>query len=268
MSRPHPLVTILVIALTGLAGRAGAAPAPAAPAVPVVTAAMLEAHVRFLGDDLLEGRGIGTRGGRLAASYIEAVFRAAGLRPGGTGGFVQPVPMVRFAPDPDAVVTLAGADTTVRLAAGEDFAIVNAGREDGVLYEEPLFVGYGITAPEERWDDYGDTDVRGRLLVAFVNEPGRDDPARFRGPVLTLHGRWRTKLDEAARRGAAGMLLVHTDADAGYDWNVARSTAPRPTFGLADEPVRIGLGGWIREGPARALVRLAGRDLDELRRAA
>jgi hypothetical protein len=91
---------------------------------------------------------------------------------------------------------------------------------------------------------------------------------RFGGRALTLHGRWRTKLEAAARRGAAGMLLVHTDDDAGYAWAVARSTATRTTLSLNDDPARLPLGGWIREPAARELARLAGFDLDELRRRA
>jgi hypothetical protein len=266
MNRAFPFFAALAITL------AGAVPTHAGRAVPTPPAfdqgSAIAAHLRFLADDLLEGRGIGTRGGRLAAAYMEAVFRAAGLQPGGPQGFIQPVPMLAFTPDPDAVITLSGADSTLRLAAGEDFAIVNTGAESGVLEAEPLFVGYAITAPGEGWDDYKGADVRGRLLVAFVNEPGRDDPARFGGRALTIHGRWRTKLEEAARRGAAGMLLIHTDADAGYDWAVARTTATKPAFSLADDAGRIPLGGWLREAPARDLLRLAGRDLDELRRVA
>jgi len=266
MSRPYLVSAALAIALAcAVPARAGRPmPAPAA----FNEAAVIEAHLRFLAADLLEGRGIGTRGGRLAAAYMEAVFRAAGLRPGCPEGFIQPVPMVAFTPDPDATITLSGADSTLRLAAGEDFAIVNTGDESGVLEAEPLFVGYAISAPGENWDDYKGADVRGRLLVAFVNEPGRDDPARFGGRALTIHGRWRTKLEDAARRGAAGMLLIHTDADAGYAWAVARTTATKPAFSLADDAGRIPLGGWLRETPARELLRLAGRDLDELRRQA
>jgi hypothetical protein len=266
MSRPYlvlaAIATALACATPAYAGR----PAPAPPAFD--DAAVIEGHLGFLADDLLEGRGIGTRGGRLAAAYMEAVFRGAGLRPGRPEGFIQPVPMLAFAPDPDATITLSGGDTTLRLTTGEDFAIVNTGEEGGVLEAEPLFVGYAISAPAEGWDDYKGTDVRGRLLVAFVNEPGRDDPARFGGRALTIHGRWRRKLEEAARRGAAGMLLIHTDADAGYAWAVARTTATRPSFSLADDAGRIPLGGWLREAPARELLRLAGRDLDELRRLA
>jgi Zn-dependent M28 family amino/carboxypeptidase len=246
-------------------------PAPAAGVaggLPVVDPAALSAHVRFLADDRLEGRGIGTRGGALAAAYHEAVFRAAGLRPGAGDGFVQPVPMTAFLPDPEASIAFERGGTRTVLATGGDFAIVNGGLPGGVLRARPLFVGYGIESAADGWDDFKGADVRGRLLIGFVNEPGRDDPKRFAGRALTLHGRWRTKLEAAARRGAAGMLLIHTDADAGYAWAVARSTATQTTLGLADDPARLAMGGWIREGSARELLRSAGFDMDELRRRA
>jgi Zn-dependent M28 family amino/carboxypeptidase len=235
---------------------------------PTFDPATFAAHTRFLASDLLEGRGTFARGGRLAAAYIETVFREAGLRPGAGDSYLQPVPMELFMPDRAAAVTFSHDDQQIRLVAGDDFALVNVGEPSGVLRAEPLFVGYAISAPEENWDDWKGVDVRGRLLVAFVNEPGRDDPRSFKGRELTLHGRWRTKLEDAARRGAAGMLLIHTDADAGYAWTVARSAATVPTLGLADDPGRPAMAGWIREAPARELLRLAGFDLDSLRRLA
>jgi Zn-dependent M28 family amino/carboxypeptidase len=259
MTRPRLVLACLALSFLSV---------PPASGQPVPEAAALEAHVRFLAADLLEGRGIGTRGGALAAAYHEAVFRAAGLEPGADGGFLQPVPMTAFQPDPDARIAFERGGTRTILQTGEDFAIVNCGLPDGALRGQPLFVGYGIESKTDGWDDYKDVDVRGRLLVAFVNEPGRDDPKRFGGRALTLHGRWRTKLEAAARRGAAGMLLVHTDEDAGYAWAVARSTATRTTLSLTDDPARLPLGGWIREPAARELVKLAGFDLDALRRRA
>ncbi len=247
---------------------AGRAVAPrAAPALRFDTA-VFAAHTRFLASDLLEGRGTFARGGQLAAAYIETVFREAGLRPGNGDSYLQPVPMELFFPDRGATVTVSHGDQRTTFAAGDDFALVNVGEPSGVLRAEPLFVGYAIDAPEEGWDDWKGTDVRGKLLVAFVNEPGRDDPRSFKGRELTLHGRWRTKLEDAARRGAAGMLLIHTDADAGYAWTVARSTATVPSLGLAGDPGRPAMSGWIREAPARELLRLAGFDLDSLRRLA
>jgi hypothetical protein len=257
-----------VLALAALAWAGNAATAQQRRPGPTFDAATFAAHTRFLASDLLEGRGVGTRGGLVAAAYIESVFRDAGLTPGGEGGFLQPVPMEAFAPDLEGTITVARGDARSRFVAGEDFAVVNSGEASGVLRAEPLFVGYAIAAPEENWDDWKGVDVRGRLLVAFVNEPGQGDPALFRGRELTIHGRWRTKLEDAARRGAAGMLLIHTDADAGYAWSVARTTATKPTLGLAGDVGRPLMAGWIREAPARELLRLAGFDLDSLRRLA
>jgi len=266
MIRHRLLAASLLVAALGWAGNT--ASAQQRRALPSFDAATFEAHTRFLASDLLEGRGTFARGGRLAAAYIESVFREAGLQPGAGDGYLQPVPMVLYLTDRTASVTFSRGDQRSRLVAGDDFAIANVGEPSGVLRAEPLFVGYAIDAPEESWDDWKDVDVRGRLLVAFVNEPGRDDPHSFKGRELTLHGRWRTKLEDAARRGAAGMLLIHTDADAGYAWTVARSAATVPTLGLADDPGRPVLAGWIREAPARELLRLAGFDLDSLRRLA
>jgi len=276
-----PLWTLVVGAVTTaapVAAQQPSTPAPAGPAAPAQTRAappalrldpaVFAAHVRFLASDLLEGRGTFARGGRLAALYIESVFRGAGLRPGNGDAYLQPVPMELFFPDRAASITFSRGEQRVTLAAGDDFAVVNVGEPSGVLRAEPLFVGYAISAPEESWDDWKGADVRGKLLVAFVNEPGRDDPRSFKGRELTLHGRWRTKLEDAARRGAAGMLLIHTDADAGYAWTVARSTATVPTLCLAGDPGRPAMAGWIREAPARELLRLAGFDLDSLRRLA
>jgi Zn-dependent M28 family amino/carboxypeptidase len=276
MTRRPSVAAAILAALALAAGAAsaqqprtgpGAIARPSRPG-PTFAAGAFAAHTRFLSSDLLEGRGVGTRGGRLAAAYIESVFRTAGLQPGGADGYLQPVPMEAFTPDAEATITLSRGDARTRLVAGDDFAVVNVGQAGGVLRAEPLFVGYAISAPEETWDDWKGVDVRGRLLVAFVNEPGRDDPRMFRGRELTLHGRWRTKLEDAARRGAAGMLLIHTDADAGYGWSVARTNAVKPTLALADDPGRPALAGWIREAPARELLRLAGFDLDSLRRLA
>lgn len=274
MIRRHGVVSACILAALALAAGAVSAQQPrTGPGAtarprrtgPTFDAATFEAHTRFLASDLLEGRGTFARGGRLAAAYIESVFREAGLRPGAGDSYVQPVPMELFLPDRTAAVTFSHGDQRIRLVAGDDFALVNVGEPSGVLRADPLFVGYAISAPEENWNDWKGVDVRGRLLVAFVNEPGRDDPRSFKGRELTLHGRWRIKLEDAARRGAAGMLLIHTDSDAGYGWTVARSAATVPSLGLADDPGRPALAGWIREGPARELLRLAGFDLDSLR---
>ena len=157
MNRSHLAIASLVLAAACSQGRT----------VPAFDTATFEAHTRFLASDLLEGRGTFARGGRLAAAYIETVFREAGLQPGAGDGYLQPVPMVLYLPDRTAAITFSRGDQRTRLVAGDDFAIANVGEPSGVLRGEPLFVGYAISAPEENWDDWKGADVRGRLLVGF-----------------------------------------------------------------------------------------------------
>jgi hypothetical protein len=232
---------------------------------PRLEPATFEAHARFLSSDLLEGRGIASRGGQLAGSYIEAVYRAAGLQPAFDGSFRQPVAMTAFRSDPEAHIGVEVGNLRVHLLLGEEVVAINFGLPDDRLASDLLFVGYGIHAPAEGWDDYKDVDVRGRLLLAFVNEPGRDDPRRFRGRALTIHGRWITKLEQAARHGAAGMLLIHTEADAGYGWQVPFNSMTREKFQLADEPWRLPFSGWIAEPALRRILSAGGLQLETLR---
>lgn len=227
-----------------------------------------EAHTRFLASDLLEGRGIGTRGSELAVSYIEAIFRAAGLTPAYAGSFRQPIAMTAYRGDPAARVVATVGRVRMRLRPGEEVAVTNHSLPGGEVSSELLFVGYGIRAPEQGWDDYAGADVRGRLLVAFVNEPGRNDPQRFGGRALTLHGRWTEKYAVAARRGAAGMILVHTDEDAGYPWYIPASSMTRERYHLADDPELVPCAGWITEPAMRRLLHAAGMRLEDLRAAA
>lgn len=230
--------------------------------------AAFEAHVRFLASDLLEGRGIGTRGGQLAVAYIEAVFRAAGLAPAWGGSFRQPVPMIAHAGDPAARLEAEVGRVRVRLRPGEDFVALNYGLDGSGVSSELVFVGYGISAPDQGWDDYAGADVRGKLLLAFVNEPGREDPARFGGRALTIHGRWTHKLAVAARHGAAGLLLVHNDLDAGYGWHIPAGSLAREKYTLADESLVLPCAGWIAEPALRKLLGAAGLRLEDLRAAA
>ncbi len=227
-----------------------------------------EAHTRFLASDLLEGRGIGTRGGELAVAYIEAVFRAAGLTPGYAGSFRQPVAMTAYRGDPEARIVADVGHARVQLEVGKEIVAVNHSLPDAGVSSNLVFVGYGIHAPEQGWDDYAGADVRGRLLLAFVNEPGRADPTRFRGQALTIHGRWTEKLAVAARAGAAGVILIHTEEDAGYGWRVPATSMAGERFLLADEPLVVPFAGWIASPALDTLLHATGVRLEDLRAAA
>ncbi|HWO87566.1 MAG TPA: M20/M25/M40 family metallo-hydrolase [Gemmatimonadales bacterium] len=235
--------------------------------------------LRFLSDDLLEGRGTGTRGGDLAAHYIAAQFMLHGLEPAGDSGtWFHSVPIVTL--NPTATFEAAGLRT--RLRYREDFVAwsenpgtprqvreatgggLGASTNVVTASGELVFVGFGISAPEWNWDDYQGVDLRGKILLVLVNDPGLRDPALFRGRVLTYYGRWTYKLEEAARRGAAAVLLVHNDTMATYGWNTVRNSWTGDQVRLLDDPTSLQVAGWITQNAAAELLRERGHDLAAL----
>lgn len=238
---------------------------------PVVRAEALRAHLEFLSSDLLEGRGTGQRGGDLTVAYLEAQARALGLQSVG-GSYRQAVRIAgmktRTAQSSLVFETPAG---PVSPALGEDL-VMGAGRpQASVTVDAPLvFVGYGIGASEERWDDFKGLDLKGKVLVAMVNDPQptTEEPDRFGGKSLAYYGRWTYKFEEAKRRGAAGIVLIHTDASASYGWSVVRNGWTHERFMLASGEGQSPLQGWMTEGTARKLFAACGEDLDRLRAAA
>jgi Zn-dependent M28 family amino/carboxypeptidase len=265
--RSQSIGLILVAAACG--GPAPQASVPQPDPVPPINAAALDAHLRYLADDLLEGRAPGTRGGDLAARYIAAQFQAMGLEGAGPGGsYFQPVALVGLTPQATLAWGPAGEARTLRFA--DDFVAWAERPEPEIVADgDVVFVGYGISAPEWQWDDYKGVDLRGKVLLMLVNDPGLRDSTIFHGRALTYFGRWTYKLEEAARRGAVGALLVHTDESATYPWSVVRSSWTGEQFQL-DRPgdARLNFAGWVTTDAAAAALRSAGLDLDALTRAA
>ncbi|HET6230591.1 MAG TPA: M28 family peptidase [Longimicrobiaceae bacterium] len=226
----------------------------------------IDAHLRFLSHPLMEGRAPGTRGGRTAQEYIRAQMRRIGLEPAG-GSYVQPVPMVGLDPHPELSFTAGG--QTIEPIYRDDY-VLRSGvpREQVETDAELVFVGYGITAPEYGWDDYEGVDVRGKVLLMRVNDPGTEaTPGFFGGKALTYYGRWTYKYEEASRRGAAGAILIHTDDSAGYGWNVVRTSNTGVQYDLAGEPeLPLDVRGWISSPMLRRVLTAAGLDLDDLLR--
>ncbi len=243
-------------------------------AMDTISSSRIRVHLRFLASDLLEGRGTGQRGGDIAAEYIATQLQLSALWPGAPGGsYLQKVPLVGVETLPESRLDFEGGETAVAaLAPREDYLIWTETQKPLVDSDADLvFVGYGIEAPEYQWDDYKGQDVRGKVLLMLVNDPPSENPAFFGGKALTYYGRWTYKFEMAARKGAIGALLIHTDASAGYGWGVVRSSwGKEQAFGELDPraPAPLQQAGWLADAAARRVVSAAGRDLDALREAA
>ncbi len=238
----------------------------------LITPEVIRSHLGFLSDDLLEGRGPATRGDRLTQLYIATVFASLGLEPGSSDGtYFQKVPIVGMKADPSTVLRARKGVKEERYKFYEDFVAFSGSKEPtiSVADAEMVFVGYGIVAPEQKWDDFKDSDVKGKILLVMNNDPATDDPKFFGGKGRTYYGRWTYKYEIAAKKGAAGALIIHTTESAGYPWKVVQSSWSAERFSLADSPdPQVRLQGWVTEEVARGLAALAGKDLDELRKSA
>ena len=222
----------------------------------------IRAHVRFLASDLLEGRGVGARGGDLATEYLATQLAIAGAKPAGENRtWFQAVPLV-------GVQTLDGS----QLRAGEmDFKLlddfVGAAQTQAPEQEfagEAIFVGHGITAPEFGWDDYAGVDVKGKVVVLFTNEPPSEDPQFFGGRALTYYGRWTYKYEQALRRGASAALILHTSPTAGYGWEVVRNSWGREDFHVKRAGDALDFAGWLSQAASEKVAAAAGKSLPEL----
>ncbi len=263
-------------AATGaLADTSALPPPPTALGLPAaVTEAMqglgadrIRAHVRFLSDDALEGRGPGVRGGDIAAKYIASQFAQYGLKPAGDdGSYFQNVNFVGVQSQPATSFALQpSSGDAVQLKYRDDFVVSNQTQGETADIDAPVvFVGYGVDAPEYQWDDYKGVDVKGKVVLIIVNQPPSKDPKFFNGSTLTYYGRWMYKFEEAARKGAVGAMIIHRTDLASYPWDVVRSSWSNEQVYLADdkEP-KLQAAAWIQLDVARLLFSSAGLKLDD-----
>jgi Zn-dependent M28 family amino/carboxypeptidase len=253
---------ILVPAFAGL-------PAAARAAAASIDPEKIRAHVRFLSLDLLEGRGPGTRGAELAAEYIATQFALAGVKPAGDNGtYFQRVPLyaVHTIEDKTKFAFVPANGQPVDLAYGTEITAKDQTGQPETDFDAPIvFVGYGIHAPEYHWDDYAGVDVKGKVALVIVNEPPSNDEKFFKGKALTYYGRWTYKYEEAARRGAVGVLIIHRNDLASYGWQVVRnSQAVEKSYLEGDPTATLRAAAWIQHDVAQRLFTLAALgDLDE-----
>jgi Zn-dependent M28 family amino/carboxypeptidase len=252
--------------------RVAGLPAAAERAMAAVDPENIRAHVKFLSSDLLEGRGTGARGGEIAAEYIATQFSLDGLQPAGDKGtFMQKVPMIGIATEDSTTFKLApDKGQPMELQNRTDFvAMDETGNTQDDVDAPIVWIGYGIDAPEYNWDDYKDADVKGKILLMMVNQPPSDDPHFFNGKTLTYYGRWIYKYEEAARMGAAGVILIHKTDMASYGWNVVRNSwSGERAYLRGEQTPKLKVASWIQLDVAQKFAQACGMNLNEMMSAA
>jgi len=234
-----------------------------------ISGSRIRAHVKFLSSDLLEGRGVGVRGGDLATEYIAAQFALAGAKPAGDNGtYFQNLTLIGVAPQPSTTLSAKTGDgKTLSYRWLDDFVgVTDQQKADTAFEADAIFVGHGIVAPEYDWDDYKGVDVRGKVVVLFTNEPPSTDPKFFTGAALTYYGRWTYKYEEATRHGAAAVIIIHTTPTASYGWEVVRSSWGREDqqVKLADGAHALAFASWVTQGKGNEIAATVGKTADEL----
>jgi Zn-dependent M28 family amino/carboxypeptidase len=251
----------------GVAALAPATPAAVKAAEASIDGEKIRAHVKFLSDDLMEGRGPGLRGSELAAKYIATEFALYGLKPGGDDGtYLQEINFVGMnaIPAKTSFVLAPEKSAAIDLTYGDDYTVSNRMLTPVVTIDAPIvFVGYGVIAPEFQWDDYAGVDVKGKVILCIVGDPPSDDPKFFGGKALTYYGRWTYKFEEAARRGAVGALIIHRTDLASYGWDVVKnSNTSEKTYLRDDKNPQLEAASWIQLDVARKLFAASGMDVD------
>ena len=241
-------------------------------AVPALSSDTIRDVTRDLSDDAFEGRGPGTPGEDKTITYIIQRFKAAGLKPGNKGSWLQDVPLLEIEGKNFTGLSVKAGGQALQFANGSDIV---AGSYRAVarteLKDAPLvFVGYGINAPELGWNDYAGLDMKGKVAVILVNDPdydAKDEVGLFKGRRMTYYGRWTYKYEEAARQGAAGALIVHDTFPAAYGWQVVNSSWSGPQLFIDSKDDGMGhtqVNGWIQKGVAKAILKASGQDLAAL----
>ena len=249
--------------------------------MPSFDAPRMLADIKTLSSDEFEGRAPGSKGEELTAKYLEDAFKKIGLQPGNTDGtFVQSLPLVGITASNTRPLTVSGHGKKATFKWRDDLVAWTKRVTDTSSLDnsELIFAGYGVTAPEFKWDDFKDVDIKGKTIVVLVNDPqipsasdpSQLDPSMFNGKAMTYYGRWTYKFEEGARRGAAGILIVHETGPAGYPFAVVQGNLDE-RFDLItpDKNMsRASIEGWLSLDAAKKLLSMAGQDFDTLKKQA
>lgn len=227
-------------------------------------------HIKELADDKYMGRMPFGPGDPMTVSYLVEQCKSLGLKPGNDGSYTQEVPMIEITSTPTSPMVVTTKNGKQSYDFGEDYVIHCQKAVDEVTIDdaELVFCGYGIHSPETGWDDYAGVDIKGKIAVVLVNDPGfgGDDSTFFKGNIMTYFGRWTYKYEEADRQGAKGLLIIHETSSAGYPWFVVQSSWAGPQLGLEKESVANGadIKGWIHLDMAKDLFAKSGHNLSDL----
>lgn len=283
------LMAALLAGLSACGGEQTAATAPVAatPAAPVTSTAtadtapdqpQLKSYTEFLkaiSADEMEGRGPGTAGEKRTIEYLTTQLKQLGLKPGPDGSYTQAVPMAEITGEVKTPLRFTSEAGELAPAHADDYVATShrLDPENGVAEAEMVFVGFGVVAPEYGWNDYAGIDVKGKVVVTLINDPGfaSGDESLFRGRTMTYYGRWSYKFEEAVRQGAAGALIIHDDAGASYGWEVVKNSWSGPEYVLPaapDSTPPLAVQGWLTGATAEKLLAQSGLDLKTLRAAA
>jgi Zn-dependent M28 family amino/carboxypeptidase len=278
--KPEPQADVAPATASAPASNAStsAAPSAAAPftaqaetASQAITGPRIDEWIRTLSSDEFEGRAPGSAGDEKTRRYIAGELEKMGLEPGGAdGSWEQPVELVGIDSKLPDQWTFANGAKKLSVKASDDYIAASGVQNETAKVDgaEVVFVGYGIQAPEYQWDDFKGMDLHGKVLLMLNNDPDWD-PQLFAGVTRLYYGRWVYKYESAARQGAAGAIIIHTEPSAGYPWHVVQASWSGEQFELpaGDEP-RVRVRAWLTEDKARELAALGGKDLDALREAA
>jgi len=286
---------LISVALATLAAGCASEPATSAPAqlapstsqhtpigqLPPIDIDAVLRHTKTLSSDQFEGRAPGSKGEDLTVNFIVDTFKRSGLKPGNTDGtYIQKVPLVGITGAEAKPLTIAKGGKKQTLKWKDELVAWTKHVADGASLDnsEMVFAGYGVDAPEYNWNDFKDVDVKGKTIVVFVNDPqvpdpsdaSKLDPKTFNGEAMTYYGRWTYKFEEGAKRGAAGVLIVHETAPAGYPFSVVQGNLGE-RFDLVTPDKNMGrsaIEGWVSLDAAKKIFAMAGQDFDELKKQA
>ena len=237
-----------------------------------VNAHVFQSHLKFLANDLLEGRAPATRGDAVTEKYLVSQLQLLGLEPGGENGtYLQQFPILGATASPSMELVARHGSKEEHFKFRDEFVGFSGTQEEDVdlANVEVVFVGYGIVAPEQKWDDYKGLDVAGKVLLMMNDDPPGEDPKFFGGKARTYYGRWTYKYEIAARKKAAGAIIIHTNESAGYPFQVVQTSWTGENFSLADsreDPIKV--KGWLSSSASARLAAMSGRDLEALMKSA